>query len=203
MSSERPYNQKDLLLRIAGGDEAAFGELFHLWRDKLYFYILRITNSPEIAEDVLQDVFVKLWVNRAQFGDFHNFEAYFYKMSQNRAISCMRRMAQETMILAELRKEQAIPGPAVDEVLNQKELNKELQDIIRRLPNQQRQVYSLCREQGLKHDEIAGLLQISASTVKNHLTMALRTIRQELSRNYRTTTLFFLFAMAFALLIGK
>ncbi|MHA4806783.1 RNA polymerase sigma factor [Flavitalea flava] len=202
MSPDSSHSPKDLFSRIASGDEAAFGELFHLWRDKLYYYILRITNSPEMAEDILQDVFVKLWVNRKEFVDFQNFEGYFYKMCQNRAISGMRRMAQETLILAELRKEPATFGLAVDEILNQKELNKELQEIIRRLPNQQRQVYSLCREQGLKHEEIAGILKISASTVKNHLTIALRTIRQELSRDYRTTTLCFLLAIAFALLMA-
>jgi RNA polymerase sigma-70 factor (ECF subfamily) len=199
LSPDRPNNQADLWQRIADGDEAAFGVLFHLWRDKLYFFILRITGVPEIAEDILQDVFVKLWVNRSKLTDIQNCEAYFYKVCQNQAITCMRRMAQETLILAEMGKTPDVQGLTADEVFCQKELRKKIQAIIYKLPAQQRQVYTMIREQGLKHEEIAAQLKISASTVKNHMTHALHTIRQELSQHYRVISLYWLLVMAFML----
>lgn len=188
-------NERDLLLRVAAGDEAAFGDLFHLWRDKLYFFILRITGDPEMAEDVLQDVFVKLWLHRDNLSGIHHFDAYLYTMSQNQAISGMRRMARETLILAELRNSETVSGLAVEETVIQRELVKKLQAILHKLPSQQRLVYIMTREQGMKQEEIARALKISASTVKNHMTRALHTIRQELGQYYHTIPLFIFLLM--------
>jgi len=183
---ERVANEKELLLRVTAGDEGAFGELFHLWRDKLYFFILRITHSSEMAEDILQDVFVKIWTNRATLDSIEHFDAYIYRMSQNQAISGMRRMAKETLILAELRKGPDSSEFVMDDVVIQRELTKKLQSILHKLPAQQRLVYTMTREQGLRQDEIAQRLKISSSTVKNHMTRALFTIRQELMQHYHT-----------------
>lgn len=195
MESERLDIERALFLRIANGDEAAFAKLFHLWRDKLYFFILRITHSPEMAEDVLQDVFTKLWINRAKMTDFEYFQAYFYKMAQNHAISLMRRMAQETIILAELKKEMPAASPSLDEGMFQKELDKKMQAILEKLPPQQRLVYKMTREEGLKQEQIALQLKISPSTVKNHMTCALRTIRHDLLQYFRTTDFYLLVAL--------
>lgn len=193
---EKLCNERDLLSRIAAGDEAAFGELFHGWRDKLYFFILRITDDPAMAEDVLQDVFVKLWLHRSALTAIHHFDAYLYTMSQNHAISNMRRMAHETLILGELRKSEAVSGLAVEETVIQRELVKKLQAILHKLPAQQRLVYTMTREQGLKQEEIARRLHISVSTVKNHMTRALQTIRQELGQHYYAMSFYLLFVLA-------
>jgi len=170
-------NVHELLLKIAQGDESAFKVLFHSWRDKLYFFILRITHSSEMAEDMLQDTFMKIWTNRATLPSIHHFDAYIYQMSRNQAISGMKRMAQETLILSELKK---APEPAEEDSVAHRELNREFQAILHKLPTQQRLVYTLTHLQGLKHEEVAQQLKISSSTVKNHMTRALYTIRQQL-----------------------
>jgi RNA polymerase sigma-70 factor (family 1) len=170
-----------LLQQIAAGDEIAFGNLFHAWRDKLYFYILRITNSSETAEDVLQDVFCKLWIKRDDLSEVNNFGAYLFRMAHNHAISGMRRMAQETIILSELRREALSSGLPIDETLLCKQVQEKLKQIVDQLPRQQRLVYTLSREQGLKQEEIALQLDITVSTVQNHMTQALRNIRKQLS----------------------
>jgi RNA polymerase sigma-70 factor (family 1) len=169
-----------LLQQIAAGDEIAFGDLFHAWRDKLYFYILRITNSSETAEDVLQDVFCKLWIKRSDLSEVNNFGAYLFRMAHNHAISGMRRMAQETIILSELRREALSSGLPIDETLLCKQVQEKLKQIVDQLPRQQRLVYTLSREQGLKQEEIALQLDITVSTVQNHMTQALRNIRKQL-----------------------
>lgn len=169
-----------LFPRIAAGDQEAFATLFHLWRDKLYFFILRMTGSEARAEDVLQDVFTRIWQNRAHLGDIQNGDAYIYSMARNQAITYLRQMARETQALARLSRSTPAPDAGSDEGLFEKELQEKLIDIIQHLPPQQRQVFTLSRQYGLKKEEIAEQMNISASTVKNHLTHALRTIRQEL-----------------------
>jgi RNA polymerase sigma-70 factor (ECF subfamily) len=182
-------NDNQLLLKIAEGDESAFKDLFRAWRDKLYFFMLRITHSSEMAEDILQDVFLKIWTNRATLGSIRHFDAYIYQMCRNQAITGMRRMAQETLILAELKK---APEPAEEDTVDQRELNNKFQAILQRLPTQQRLVYTLTHLQGLKHEEVAQQLKISSSTVKNHMTRALYTIRQELLQHLEMIIIYML-----------
>jgi len=169
-----------LFPRIAAGDQEAFAALFHLWRDKLYFFVLRITDSEARAEDVLQDVFTRIWQHRQQLTEVRNADAYLYSMARNQAITYLRQMARETVALARLSQAEPAPLAGSDETLFEKELREKLQIILQHLPPQQRQVFTLSRQHGLKKEEIAKELNISASTVKNHMTHALRTIRQEL-----------------------
>lgn len=192
-----PDTSNTLFSRIAAGDEGAFAALFHQWRDKLYFYILRITHSEAKAEDALQDVFTQIWLNRSRLQDIQSADAYLYSMAKNRAISCIRQMARETLATAVLAQEDSQLVVLSDEQLIQKELQHTLHDIIHRLPPQQRLVYTLSREQGLKKEEIAARLNISASTVKNHMTHALRTIRQELEIYWQIIPACITFALTF------
>lgn len=189
---ERIAYEKELLLKVAEGNESAFKDLFHCWRDKLYFFILRITGSPEMAEDVLQDVFVKIWTNRTTLDSIHHFDAYLYKMSRNRALSGLRRMAQEALILAELKNAPDASEAVTDDAVVHRELNRKFQLILSKLPTQQRLVYTLTHLQGLKHDEVAQQLKISSSTVKNHMTRALSTIRKELLQDYPAILIYML-----------
>ena len=181
---EHGINEKELLEKIAAGDETAFKDLFHLWRDKLYFFVLRITHSPAMAEDILQDVFVKIWTNRATLHTIQHLDAYIYKMSQNQAITGMKRAAQETLILSKLKKDTDTEELVTEDAVIHRELSRNFQAILHKLPTQQRLVYTLTHIHGLKHDEVAQQLKISASTVKNHMTRALCTIRQELTQHY-------------------
>ncbi|MBV8252060.1 MAG: RNA polymerase sigma-70 factor [Chitinophaga sp.] len=174
------YTGKNLLMQVAAGNEIAFANLFHDWRNKLYTYILRITDSPETAEDVVQEVFLKIWLRRTELNEIDNFSAYLYKMAHNHAISGIRRMAQETFILAELYQE-ALPGLPADEAMLKKQIQEKLKMVVSRLPLQQRLVYTLSRDEGMKQEDIARQLNITISTVQNHMTQALRNIRRELT----------------------
>lgn len=172
--------ERTLLTAIAGGDTAAFGELFHAWRDKLYFYLLRICQSAETAEDQVQDIFIKIWNNRQKLGEIDDFGAWLFHIARNHAISGMRRMALENGVMRTIRQEAATAGQPVDEELLFKQIREKLKAIIDALPERQRLVYQLSREQGLKQEEIARQLDITVSTVQNHMTLALKTIRERL-----------------------
>jgi RNA polymerase sigma-70 factor (ECF subfamily) len=180
------------LQQIADGSEEAFGMLFHTWRNKLYFFILRLSDSPEVAEDVLQDVFIKLWINRATLKSVDHFSAYLYRMAQNHVINHARRMALENSILEELQKGSHATEQTILTKLAHKQLQETIEATINNLPPQQKLVYTLARVQGFKQEEIALQLQISVSTVKNHMTQALKTIRKQLRDQYPTIGLYLL-----------
>src|ERR1700753_617151 len=84
------HNEKQLLLRIAAGDAAAFSALFYTYHQTLAAYILRLTKSPIIAEEIVQDTFIKLWEKRSQLATVDNFHAYLFTISRNHTFNCMR-----------------------------------------------------------------------------------------------------------------
>lgn len=188
MEMRQVYDEQELLKSIAQGDEAAFARLFDAWRDKLFFFTLRITQSHQQAEDLVQDVFLKLWLNRSSLGGIENFRAWLYRVIQNQAISGLRRMALETSVLAKLKKENIGSGEPADEILLQKQLQQKLHEAINQLPPRQKEIYTLTRIDGLKQEEVASRLNISISTVQNHMTEALRRLRLILGKDYSVVT---------------
>lgn len=170
------------MLRAAGGDEKAFERLFHTYKYKLFGYIYTLTGSSGTAEDTVQEVFLKLWKNKAGLAEIDNLGAYIFRMAQHHAINGYRKMARETLLIAEMGREIAA-APVAEDILAVKELEEKLKRAVELLPRQQKLAYTLSREQGLKHEEIARQMEISPGTVKNHIIQALRTLRDELGRH--------------------
>ncbi len=176
MEPNAGYNEKRLLSLASLGEKSAFSTLFYAHKDKLYGFVLKLTGSRQMAEDVVQDVFCRLWQNRSSLADIEQFSSYIFRMAQNQCISAFRRMAKEVLIVMEVNKSHPA---AIDpeQYVAEKELQQKLNEVLAKLPYQQKQVYTLSREQGLKYEEIARQLNISPSTVKNHMIAALKTLR--------------------------
>jgi len=178
------YTEKELLQLSTEGDEKAFAEIFHRYKFKLYGFIYRLTQSQEMAEDIVQETFLRLWKNREQLGNIEHLSSYIFRMAQNQAITSFKRMAMETMIIRQLLTGEKEFSPSTPESeLALKEMEALFRQAVDNLPPQQRKVYLLSREEGLKHEEIAERLQISRGTVKNHMIQLLRTLRSQLEKN--------------------
>lgn len=180
MSHILPKNERQLLLQASEGSEEAFTALFHAYRDKLYVFIYKLSGSKEIAEDVVQDVFLKIWQQRGRLNVIDHFNAFVYRMSFNHAINLLKRLSKETLILMEVKQREGSGPSQPDEQLIFHYVQESIAEIIRYLPPQQQAVYRLSREEYLKQEDIAKRLDISISTVQNHMTQALRTIREKL-----------------------
>ena len=185
MPEKLPYNEITLLQQVSEGDEFAFRQLFEAYRDKLYTYILKITESRETAEDTVHDVFLKLWTSREKLPEIQNLSAYLYRMAHNHAYNGLRRMAKHTLIVAELTRDAtAYESNDPDDILVRKEIQQFIHDAVNKLTPQQQQVYKMSREEGLKHEEIAQRLNISIFTVKKHMGDALISLRKEIAQGY-------------------
>jgi RNA polymerase sigma-70 factor (family 1) len=174
------YTEQELLQLSADGDEAAFTILFNLYKHRLYSYLLRLSGSPEMTEDVIQEIFLKLWDQRTSMGQIEQFGAYVFRMAQHRIINSFKRSAKETLILAELRRQTKSPVSEAEDNLSAREVQRRFHEALEKLSPRQKLIYQLSRDHGLKHDEIAQRLHISRSTVNNHMILALRTIRDHL-----------------------
>ncbi|HVK50015.1 MAG TPA: RNA polymerase sigma-70 factor [Pseudobacter sp.] len=178
MSAYHTHNENELLQLAASGGQDAFTELFMQNRHKLFSFLMRLTQSPEATEDVIQDIFMKLWRNKSSLAEIDNFSSYLFRMAQNQCITQFKRMAKETLILSRLSSDSSASRSTTEEHIAVKEVQEQLQQAVAKLTPQQKLVFTLSREKGLKYDEIAAELNISPSTVKNHMIDALRIIRQ-------------------------
>lgn len=183
MSIRAIHNEKELLALASQADQGAFTTLFHMYKQKLYGYVLRLTESEMLAEDIVQDVFLKLWNDHDSLNTIDNFGSYLFRMSKNQVINHFKRMAHETLIVAELFQQNPAGHNETQEIVALKDIEKILGDILEKLPPQQKSVYRLSREEGRTHDEIANLLKISPNTVKNHIVQAMSTIRTQLRKH--------------------
>jgi RNA polymerase sigma-70 factor (family 1) len=177
------YNEHDLIRLTALGDEKAFRLIFNHYSGKLNNYLIRITESEEIAEDIVMDTFLKIWVNRSKLYEISNFDSYLYTMVRNQAFNAIKRMAHEAQIIRELSRDATEYQSVTEETVFYNDCKNMVRNAMERLPPQQRLVYTLSRDEGLKYDEIALEMNLSKNTVKAHLKKAVSNLRTGLS-NY-------------------
>ncbi|GAA4332357.1 RNA polymerase sigma-70 factor [Flaviaesturariibacter amylovorans] len=170
-------SEPDLLQLVAGGDEAAFATLFHNYRNKIYSIAYELSESHGVAEEIVQDVFLKMWQRRETLGEVQHFKAFLFTVTRNYVFSALKSMAQRKGL-----EQQAVAGMPTyysdaDNKLVQKEYAQILKKAVDSLPPKQKQVYLLVKEKGYTRNEAAAELQLSPETVKTHLAQAMRGIR--------------------------
>lgn len=177
MSPNQSYNEQQLIQLIAQSDEHAFAQLFDHYRNKVYGVALKLTHSTTVAEEIVEDVFLKIWQRRCVLMEIENFSAYLYTIARNQTYKILKQIAKNYKVVLLSENEDVLPDNNTDEYLISKELSSLLQRAIDRLPYQQKQVYQLMKEGDLKRGEVAELLQIQPETVKFHLAQAMKNIR--------------------------
>ena len=172
-----PPHEKELLSCIAAGDESAFRKIYDSYRPKIYAYALHLTEHESLADDIIQDVFLKVWINRHSLVNITNFNAWLYAIARNHIADAMKAIAKERISHKQWGRIIPMGSNHVEEAMADKENQYLLQQALSKLSPQQRLIYNLTRDAGAKHAEIAGQLNISRNTVKTHLVHALKSIR--------------------------
>ena len=178
----RPYDEKAHLADLAQGSETAFRAVYDAYFPRLSAFCFKICKSEATTEEIIQEVFVKLWVNRSQLAALENLEGYLFAMARNRAIDHLRLLAKQTRLIQTLTRQQKDTGNVIEERLDSEGLKALIAEALEELSPQKKRVFQLSREEGLSHDEIAEMLQLSKSTIKNHLSETLRHIRKHLGQ---------------------
>lgn len=183
------YTDQELLKELRMDSQSAFAELYRRYQPKLHFFILRLTKSRQLTEDALQDVFLKLWFSRKDEHSITDFNAWMFRVARNHVINGLKRMAGETLMLAEIAREMEPGSKATEQLLSYRDASRVLNEAIAELPTQQKTVLLLSREEGLSYEQIAAQLQLSPLTVKKHAALALQFLRRKISDKYGLTGL--------------
>ena len=194
LSNSTPYTEKELLLQVAEGDQGAFGILFEQYRNQLFTYLFKITKSAETSEEIVLDVFLKIWHGKEAIVEIENFDAFLYRVAHNKAIDFLRSLKRNPQIQQQTWSllQEPLSAEVADKQLLFKGTLEIVEHAIHQLPPQRQKVFTMHHHHGLTNAAIAERLQLSRNTVRNHLALSVEFIRKFLSTNLDLLLLFFL-----------
>lgn len=179
MLSNAQYDPAELLLKLSEGDENAFRSIFHAWSPRINAFAFRLTGSSVMAEEIVQEVFTKLWQQRSELSRVNSFEAWLITVARNTGSDMLRRIAHERIIMHEL-EYGATADLSEEQDEEWKQYHQKLYKAVADLPPQQRKVWEMSRFHGKKQQQIAEEMGISIYTVKEYIKKATATLKKNL-----------------------
>ena len=183
----KPEEIRELQLKIAeNNDDHAFGQLYISLFHNLQKFAKSIIKNKELSEEIVSDVFIKVWQNRAKLNEIENLRLYLYISARNTALNYLSRHFRKTIVSLD---EMALNIPAVnynpEKLMITDEAVKKIEFAIQSLPLRCRLIFKLAKEDGLKYNDIAKLLDISVNTIDNQMAIALKKISGAINFDFK------------------
>ena len=163
-----------LLARIAAGDNEAFKTLFEIFYPKVKVFLVKFLKDEVAAEDISQDIFVKIWAYRETLPDIKSFNTYIYRMTRNAALNHIRGNRRQIDVSGV----SILDDKDIEAEYYTKEKELLISLTVEQMPPQRQRIFKMSREQGLSNEEIAIRLGISRKTVENNVSLALKELRE-------------------------
>ncbi len=176
------YYIKGLFNSLAKGDERAFATIFELYKKKVFSVALKMLKSEAEAEEIVQDVFLSIWMAKARLDAINDPEAYLFTITYNTIYTHLKKASRNRQLLNTIINHLAQIQNTTEDTVTANETGKLIHKAIQQLSPQQQTVYQLSKQEGLSYDEIAERMNISRNTVRNHLAEAMKTIRAFLKK---------------------
>lgn len=187
-------NENELLVKLAEGDDHAFEQLYLIYSPRIYQKILQLVKQPALAEELLQDLFVKVWEKRATLDNQKSFKSYLYTIAKNLVVDFFRKAALDRQMLEKCIVENTeiyYPFEGLDE--SDAARKAIIQKALATLPPQRKKIYSLIKLEGKSYEEVAVLLNISTATVNDHVVKGTKALKAYF--DHHDAALIALFAM--------
>lgn len=176
MAADLQYDERKLLLEMAVDDTFAFECIYDHYRDIVFQYILKVLKSPQLAEDVQQEIFITIWEKRADLSQVRDFPAFLFTIARNRTISVMRSVVRSNIAMGDILRH--MPEPAFDNEILHRDYERFIDKVLQSLPPRTREVYRKCKEQGKAYEEVARELGISTNAIKRHVINSIKKLKE-------------------------
>ena len=185
MPAQEQLTDLQLAVLVSQQDEQAYALLFQRYWRRIYAVAFDLLKCGHLAEEVVQEVFLKVWMNRSELPSVKSFEHWLFIIARNHIYNTLRKKITERKYVSGLFDliEQQQSGP--EEMLQIKERTRILDDMIRRLPPQQQLVLRMAHQSGMDYASIGAEMGISRNTVRNHLARAVQSLRFQFRRDTR------------------
>ena len=180
MKENKSYDDERILAEMKAGNSLAFDAIYRKYAKSIYGFAYGMLKSYEDAENLVQEVFICLWINRQKIKKGSSLKYYLFTVAYHTSISFLRNKAKDNQFKRRLKVLQDKFQEPADSEIEYKELNTRLTLIINKLPEKQKKVFLLHRREGLTYLEISEKLNISINTVETHMARALKSIKQKL-----------------------
>jgi len=155
----------------------AYKRLYELLSEGLYRFSYSMVRSAEVAEEIVSDVFIKVWQMRSKLAEIDNLRVYLFTIARNFSLNYLARNADSRVIgLESLDSATPVEGNSPADLCISADLANQMRRIVQQLPPQCRMIFQLVREEGLRYKEVAAILDISPYTVRNQLSIAIQKI---------------------------
>ncbi|MCJ8211334.1 sigma-70 family RNA polymerase sigma factor [Mucilaginibacter sp. RS28] len=182
MTTAHLESDAELIELISGNDYAAFEVIYSRHSDAIRKILIRILKSEQLADDLCQEIFLHLWSSRYNLGHIKAIKGYLLTTARNRALDHLKAALRTESTMANMIRNFNEQRNTTDEELLTKEYLLFLNRILSSLPERTRQIFSLCREQGKSYDEVAQMLDISRSAVKNHMVLSMKVLSKSVQK---------------------
>lgn len=175
---------RQLLARIAAGDEQAFSIFFDAYRWRFFNAILKMTGSKTAAEEIVQDLFLQIWQKKEQLARIEQPDSYLFTAVYRRVYRYYKQEARKSALYQGLIGGEHPIANTTEEMVIASESDRLILEAIEKLPAQQKQIFIMSRRQGMSREEISKVLKLSPNTVRNHLYQAIKFIKAHLGASY-------------------
>lgn len=174
---------RELVIRMKQGDETAFTAIYRQLHPSLYVYMLRFCKMPSLAEDLVHDVFLRIWEIRDRINPDLPFMGYLYRIARNHTFKTLQKLATDRtlreQLLSHIAKQES---EQPEQLVRAKEYDRLFHEALNHMPPQRLNVFRLCRQEGRSYDEAAAILGISRNAVKKHMVLSMRFIQNYVFR---------------------
>lgn len=176
------YNEIELLMLLRQGDQAAFSRIYDEYKGRLSYKLLILVKDEKLAEELLQDLFLKVWENRERIDLAKSFKAYLYKITQNSVVDLYRRAKRENEVLTKMKAANTEFYSHVEELILQKENEELLEALLLQLPPKRREIFIQCKLYGRSYKEVSEEYNISVTTVNDHIQKSMIFLKNKINK---------------------
>ncbi|MDE1193348.1 MAG: RNA polymerase sigma-70 factor [Arachidicoccus sp.] len=177
-------HENEKLILLKKGNEKAFDDIYKKYGLYVYRNIFQMVKMENVAEELTQEIFIKIWETKDLIDPEKPFVPYLIKIISNKVIDFFRKTTRDNKLKKELLQACVQITDCPEKSILKKEVDAIVQNAIQNLPSKQQIVFYLCKIEGRTYEETARVMGISIATVNNHIVKATKSIKTYLNRNY-------------------